>query len=254
MMGRIFIDGVGNAGTAVLHALTGQQWPATGRPEIEVRDRSRSSRRHVEAALVDPVELGRPKVVAAARRLREAGWTDDSVTAVHGDIHDLPRGAYRGGLTLAMTDSHATKHLSVLRSQQVGCPAIAVGLGSGDATVELFMPGGAGYCCVHGNDSTWQRRQPCLPVSSVSTTEIAWRRSRDTVRVAGELVARIIAYYIDRAAGCLTTAAITSVARPPPCMRSPEIAIAPARTTLPVGWIARRWSACRSRPRNFPST
>jgi hypothetical protein len=194
MLKKIYMDGVGNAGIAVLRALAMQLWLASSCPTIELRDRAVWAERHVEAGLVEPADLGQPKADAAAHRFRQAGWPADKLVVRQVDIRDLPRGAYCRGLTLALTDSHATKHLSVVRAQQVGSAAIAVGLGPGEATVELFSSG-AGYCCVHGSDAAWQHRQPCMGPSSTSTTEIAWRRSRDTVRVAGELVARLIAFY-----------------------------------------------------------
>jgi hypothetical protein len=196
MIDCINIDGVGTAGAAVARALGELSWPDGRRPRIQMRDCARWREKHAQAGLIDWSRVGLPKSAAVAGCLREAGWPADRLTSSKVDVRDLPRGAYRDTITLALTDSHACKHDSVLKALQAGSCAVAVGLGSREAVIECFMPGGPGYCCVHGTDPSWCRRQPCILPPRVSATESAWGTSAETVLTAGRIVADIVMNYL----------------------------------------------------------
>lgn len=193
MRQRIMIDGAGNAGTAVIRAMA--QWPQTvaRRTVIEVNDLAAWRAKHAQAGLIPWDDVGLPKAESAVRFLRAAGWPEDQLFAARLDVRDRPRAAYRNAIVLALTDSHALKHESVLKALQAGSSAIAVGLASGEAVIECFRPGGAGYCCVHGTDPSWSRRQPCQRPLRISATDTAWRASTQTVLAAGQAVAEIVA-------------------------------------------------------------
>jgi hypothetical protein len=193
---RIIIDGAGNAGTAVVRALAEWPWSNGERPAVELHDFAKWQAKHAQAGLIDWSDVGTPKSESLAARLHQAGWPADRVISSRADVRDRPRGAYRDSVTLALTDSHASKHDSVLKALQAGSPAIAVGLGHGEAVIECFSPGGPGYCCVHGADPTWCQRQPCLRRSTISTTQWAWRASPRTVLRTGQLVAGIVSAYL----------------------------------------------------------
>ncbi|MGA2068500.1 MAG: hypothetical protein ABSG86_26235 [Thermoguttaceae bacterium] len=160
---------------------------------LELNDFGVWKRKHAEAGLVDWTEVGVPKPQSVESNLRAAGWPADRLLATSCDVRDRPRGGYRNSLTLALTDSHATKNGSVLKARQAGSPSLAVGLGSGEAIIECFQPDGPGYCCAHGDEPSWCRRLPCLPNPNVSTTQLAWTASAETVRSCGRLAAGIIA-------------------------------------------------------------
>jgi hypothetical protein len=195
---RIIIDGAGNAGTAVVRALAEWPWSNGERPTVEVHDFAAWQEKHAQACLIDWSDVGAPKSESLAARLHQAGWPAHRVISSRADVGDRPRGAYRDAVTLALTDSHASKHDSVLKALQAGSPAIAVGLGPGEAIVESFSPspGGPGYCCIHANDPSWRRRQPCLRQTPISATQWAWLASPQTVLAAGQLVAGIVAGYL----------------------------------------------------------
>lgn len=192
---RILFDGVGTAATAVIRefARSSSDWGKHA-PTVRLADNAFWMHKHAACGLIPRRDVNEAKAVAEASRLREAGY---AVDACVDDVRHLPRGDYLHGITVAATDSHETKYFSVQSSLQAGSPAIAMGLGPGQATVEIFTPGGAGYCCVHANDPSWTERVPCRGVAPVSTTAIALRDhgAREVVHAAGRLVARLIADY-----------------------------------------------------------
>lgn len=193
---RILFDGVGTAATAVIGEFvrSSSDW-GNHTPPIRLVDNAFWKQKHAARGLIPRRDVNEAKAVAEASRLREAGY---AVDACVDDVRHLPRGDYLHGITVAATDSHETKYCSVQSSLQAGSPAIAMGLGPGQATVEIFTPGGAGYCCVHANDASWTERIPCRGVTPISTTAIALRNhgAREVVDAAGKLVARLIADYL----------------------------------------------------------
>ncbi len=195
MTEKIILDGMGNAGTALARAIAEVTWP-NGYPILELHDFGVWKRKHAEAALVGWAQVGIPKAQSIAGCLRAAGWPADRVLARQGDVRDRPRSDYRNSITLAMTDSHACKNHSVLKARQAGSPSLAIGLGRAEAVIECFSPEGPGYCCIHGAEPSWCRRVPCLPNASVSTTQLAWSASPQTVRTSGRLAAAIVAEYL----------------------------------------------------------
>ena len=172
---KLFLDGSGMAGDRFMKRLiSSDQFPLPGGPPTQVRvtDLDEWQRKHAEAGIVKGSEAGVAKACSAALRLRDAGIP---ATACVGDSRDHPRSSYRNGLTVSATDAHEVKNDSVLKSQQAGSPAIAMGLGPGEATVEFYSPspGSAGYCCCHGRDPSFYRRIPCsLLRRRVSTTKL----------------------------------------------------------------------------------
>jgi len=190
---KVLIDGVGNAGTAVARELASLCASAGVYPSLELCDSGQWLPHHAEAGLVDRACVGQPKAAAFARQMASAGWPVARLKAHADDVRSRPRGAYRDGITLAATDSHACKYSTVLKSQQAGSPSLAIGLGrAATAVLECFAAGGCyGYCCVHGADPGWSRRQPCEPPLPVSATAIA-RQSPQTVRRAAQLAATIV--------------------------------------------------------------
>jgi hypothetical protein len=191
----IVFNGCGTATQVLLepftsHASFRDQWP-----DASLVDYGRWMPHHVEAGLVPPDHLGLPKAKTTADALVAKGWPADRVHPVENDIRARPRVAYLGSsVTVAAADSHQVKDFTVRTAQQVGSLAMAIGLGALEATVECFLPGSeaAGYCCLHGTDSTWTQRRPCMPDPKVSTTELAWRIAPDVVRQAGHLAATVL--------------------------------------------------------------
>ncbi len=195
MSSKINIDGVGHAGIGVLKQLVQVGFLDGQRPPISLRDFGTWRPHHAAAGLVPGADVGHPKVHAAARCLWQAGWSKQVVQELVVDIRDCPRGSYVNSVTFGLTDSHACKHESVAKALQVGAPAITIGLGHQEAVVEFFAPGGPQYCCVHGNNPEWTRRQPCLISPAVSTTQIT-ASSRETVAAACRLAVRVAVDYI----------------------------------------------------------
>jgi hypothetical protein len=193
---RVLFDGLGNAGQAIVRALRAL-WScgqAVAHPEIWLADNAVWRPHHARAGLASEEYVGLPKVETTRRKLIGRGWPADRVRADRLDIRDCPRTRYEASLTLALTDSHETKALSVERALSVGSPAIAVGLGETEAVVECFSPSGAGYCCIHSYEDGYSQRHPCMPDSrQVSTTETT---SRSAAHAAGRLVANLIAGWI----------------------------------------------------------
>jgi hypothetical protein len=190
---KIKIDGLGNAGMGVLTELTQVRWETGQKPPLTLRDFEVWKVHHRSAGLVEPSDVGRPKVETGKRLLRKAGWTPAGIDVFCGDVRGCPRSSYKETITFALTDSHASKHESVVKALQVGSPAIAIGLGSHEATVEFFTPGGvAQYCCLHGTDPSWALRQPCQ-MHRVSTTQLV---SREIMKQACRLAVRVAAEYI----------------------------------------------------------
>jgi hypothetical protein len=192
---KIVIDGAGNAGTRVLKEIARAPWPDGRLPPVAVRDFGAWQARHADAGLVAPSEVGRLKAETGARHLRKAGWAERGVHVFVGDFRGCPRGSYLNSITFALADSHSCKHESVAKALQVGSPAIAIGFGVQEATVESFAPGGAQYCCVHEADPGWARRQPCEARQPVSTTQITLN-SQESVAEACRLAVRVAAKYI----------------------------------------------------------
>jgi hypothetical protein len=192
---KINIDGTGHAGTGVLKAITRMRWPDNQFPHVALRDFGKWRNLHAEARLVGTSDLERWKVETGVRMLRQAGWPEQLIHRYVGDVRGCPRGSYEGSVTLALTDSHESKHASVSKALQVGSPAIAIGLGRREATVEFYEPGGAYYCCVHGPDPEWAQRHPCPVRPSASTTQIT-ANSRSIVARACRLAARVATRYL----------------------------------------------------------
>lgn len=190
---RVLFDGLGNAGQAIVQALCALRFrcQAVAHPKIWLADSAVWRPRHARAGLVSGQDVGLPKAETTRRRLTDGGWPADRVHAEQTDIRNCPRSRYEGSVTLALTDSHETKALSVERALSVGCPAIAVGLGRTEAIVESFSPSGAGYCCIHYRDEGYSLRHPCMAdVRQVSATETAGRLPTEA---AARLVVRLIA-------------------------------------------------------------
>ena len=192
---RVLFDGVGTAVTAVIGQFirSSSDW-GKHTPRVRLVDNALWTQKHAACGLIPRRDVNEAKAVAQASRLRDAGY---EVDAFVDEVRHRPRGDYLHAITVAGTDSHETKYFSVQSSLQAGSPAIAMGLGNRQATVEIFTPGGAGYCCVHGNDPSWTERVPCRVAAPVSTTAIALRDhgSREVVDAAGKLVARLITDY-----------------------------------------------------------
>jgi molybdopterin/thiamine biosynthesis adenylyltransferase len=163
---RVLAIGLGNIGSHLISHIG--RMPEVG--EVTLIDHDVYEDGNLVSQSITPSEIGRPKVLVQARRLRgiKAALR---VQPIVDSVERLPLGRLRADVILACVDSRRTRLAISQAAWRVGAPLIDAGVdGAGLlARVNVYLPGGDGPCleCAYDEHdyAAIETVYPCTPRS-----------------------------------------------------------------------------------------
>jgi molybdopterin/thiamine biosynthesis adenylyltransferase len=162
MNGSIIVVGAGNIGS---HAL-----PHVGRMPgvrcVTLVDRDLYDEKNLVSQDITRRDVGRPKAVVQARRLRAINPAL-AVTAIVEAVANVPLGLLRGDVMLACLDSRAARRIVNVSAWRLGMPLIDAGVNGEEllARVNVYLPGVDQPCLECAFDEadyqTLEQEYPC---------------------------------------------------------------------------------------------
>jgi molybdopterin/thiamine biosynthesis adenylyltransferase len=170
---RVVIVGLGAIGSHLI----GHVGRMPGVQEVVAIDFDKYERANMQAQELDRRDVGRPKAVAQASRLRRLNPAL-RVTGIQDRLENLPLGLLRADLLLGCLDSRRARQALNTVALRLGSPWIDAGVAAGDTTslarVTVQVPGPDAACleCGFGPDSYASLDQvyPCPGLDPVHPT------------------------------------------------------------------------------------
>jgi molybdopterin/thiamine biosynthesis adenylyltransferase len=170
-MAHAIIVGAGAIGSHLLPHLARSRRVS----RLTVIDRDKYESANLSGQDVDARDVGRPKAVVQARRLRRINPA--LVTRpIYGAVEDLPLGALRGDVILGCLDSRVARMTVSQAAWRLGVPFVDAGIEPTGllARVAVFVPGPDAACVECAWDAAdyaaLEQSYPCLPDAAAPRT------------------------------------------------------------------------------------
>jgi len=142
--GTVTVVGAGNIGAALAPHLA--RMPGVGR--VVVIDHDRYEPKNLRSQDILPADIGKPKAVVQARRLRRITPAIDAVAIVDA-VENVPLGLLRGDVILGCLDAREPRRVLNQAAWRLGVPWVDAGVSTVDgllARVTVYVPGPDAPC------------------------------------------------------------------------------------------------------------
>ncbi|HLJ55667.1 MAG TPA: ThiF family adenylyltransferase [Chthonomonadaceae bacterium] len=169
MLASVSIVGCGNIGGPLCDLIG--RLPAVGR--LTLIDADSYTEANLRGQAIGRAEIGMPKAVAMARRLRRIR-PELRIDAHHAAVEELPIGVLRSSVICACLDSRVSRMAVNTIAFRLGVPWIDAGVLASEmlARVDVFVPGDRSPCleCAFGERhyATMEARHPCTGARSAA--------------------------------------------------------------------------------------